>query len=117
MILADRIRNGRIKKNYTQKQLSKIMKVSVATISFWENGRKIPSSKNLNQLSKILGTPMDYLLGNDVYVMADNAENYNMAMAKEEINVIVKLRKYEKLYKMIVENPDRAFERISNKFF
>ena len=116
MILANRIKQSRIKNNYSQKTLSKIMNVTVATISFWENGKKIPSMKHLDKLSKILGVKIDYLFGNDIYV-SDEEETYKVLMSKEDIEIIIKLKEYEKLYNKILENPTRAFERITTKFF
>lgn len=47
----------------SQKEISIILRVSNATISHWESGKRIPTGKHLLQLSNILNCSADYLLG------------------------------------------------------
>ncbi|WP_242363606.1 helix-turn-helix domain-containing protein [Limosilactobacillus antri] len=63
MGLADRIKNSRKAKRYTQKDLARLMHVKPATISSWEVGRNEPSLNMLKQLSSTLGVSFEYLAG------------------------------------------------------
>lgn len=63
MELCTRIKALRIKHNLTQKELSRIMNVSVVSIGCWENGSKSPSMDAIISLSKIFNVSTDYLLG------------------------------------------------------
>jgi len=117
MFLAKRIKEKRLEQHLTQEELGKLLNVSKVSVCHWEKGIKRPSSKNLIQLSKVLNTPLEYLIGNDTYVIASKDESYGMMMAKEEINVIQELRDHEKLYDMMIENPKRALDRIEKNLF
>lgn len=117
MFLAKRIREKRLEQHLTQEELGKLLNVSKVSVCHWEKGIKRPSSKNLIQLSKVLNTPLEYLIGNDTYAIANKEESYGMMMAKEEINIIQELRDHEKLYDMMIENPKRALDRIEKNLF
>ena len=59
----ERLKELRIEKNLTQKQLSKKLNVSEDSIYNWENGRSEPSITDLINLSIILDVTIDYLVG------------------------------------------------------
>lgn len=117
MYLAKRIKEKRLEQHLTQEELGKQLNVSKVSVCHWEKGIKRPSSKNLIQLSKVLNTPLEYLIGNDTYVIASDEASYGMMMAKEEIDFIEELRIHEKLYDMMTENPKRALDRIEKNLF
>ena len=50
-------------KKLTQKQVAKQLGISKATLSSWETGKSLPNIKQLYKMSKILGVPMEDLLG------------------------------------------------------
>lgn len=60
-----RIRELRRAKGIDQKVMSIDLGVSQPTISDWESGRKIPSSKSAARLADYFGVSLDYLLGRD----------------------------------------------------
>ena len=117
MFLEKRIKEERLRNNLTQEDLGKLLNVSKVSICHWEKGVKKPSSKNLIELSKILHVPLEYLIGNDNYVVAESDENYQMYMAKEEMNIILELRKHKELYNDLINNTERTLERIDKKLF
>lgn len=59
----ERLKELRIEKNLTQKQLSKKLNISEDSIYNWENGRSEPSITDLINLSIILDVTIDYLVG------------------------------------------------------
>lgn len=117
MFLSKRIKEKRIEANLTQEELGRELNVSKVSVCNWEKGKKRPSSKNLIQLSKILNTPLEYLIGNDTYVVSENNERYGIMLANEEINIIKELRNHKKLYNMLIENPKRTIDRIDKNLF
>lgn len=50
-------------KKISQKQMSKELGVSKATMSSWETGKSLPNINQLYKISKILGVQMEELLG------------------------------------------------------
>lgn len=59
------IRNARLKKGISQKEVAITLGVSAPSVSDWESGKKKPNGDNLIKLSALLGVSTDYLLGND----------------------------------------------------
>ncbi len=59
-----RLKELRIEKGFTQKQLSKLINVSEDCIYFWEKGRSEPSILDLINLANIFNVTVDYLIGN-----------------------------------------------------
>lgn len=117
MILNERIKLCRLKKNMTQEELGKLIDVSKVSVCQWEKGAKTPSTKNLIQLSKIFNVELDYLIGNDTYVVAEENDKYSMYMAKEEIQILREIKKHDKLYNDLLENPSRVIKRIEKKLY
>ncbi len=117
MVLGKRIKEARKGKHLTQEELAQMIGVSKVTICYWEKDIKKPSTKNLILLSKQLNTPIEYLIGNDEYVISENDTNYGLMMTNGEIDLINELRSHERLYKMLVESPKRTCERIEKNLF
>lgn len=63
MSIADRIKDARKYKGYTQKDLARVLNVKPATISAWEVGRNEPSIEMLKQLADVLGVTFEHLAG------------------------------------------------------
>ena len=63
MTLAERIKNARVEKRYTQKDLADLMNVKSTTVSGWELGRNEPSIETLKKLAQKLDVSFSYLAG------------------------------------------------------
>ncbi|WP_255575579.1 LexA family protein [Caproiciproducens faecalis] len=61
----NRIRLLRMKNKLKQQELSKIINVSQASLSGYENGKYEPDNQTLLDLAAFFGVTTDYLLGND----------------------------------------------------
>lgn len=116
-MLGKRIREKRIEMNMSQEDLGHLLNVSKVSVSHWERNAKKPSSKNLIQLSKVLNTPLEYLIGNDKYVVSSSDEEYGLMMENEEIEIIKELRLHKELYDKLIENPKRIIDRIEKNLF
>ncbi len=69
-IIGERVKQARLKKNYSQKQLSvklELMAVYICrgSISRIENGERMVSDIEIDALSKVLNVSLDYLFGRD----------------------------------------------------
>lgn len=62
MCIQARIKNLRIQKAITQKELSDYIGVSVVSIQSWESGKKSPSAQAIIDLAKFFNVSADYLL-------------------------------------------------------
>jgi len=63
MELAKRLREERIKNNYNQPELAKILNVTKQTVSNWENNNRVPDVLTLEKLADLYDCSVDYLLG------------------------------------------------------
>ena len=60
---SERLKELRLEKGLSQNSLSKLVGISNATISRWEDGLIDITGKNLIVLAKFFGVTTDYLLG------------------------------------------------------
>ena len=114
-ILGNRIRDLRREKNMTQMDLGKQVNVTKVSICCYEKGTRLPSLEILEDLAEVFNVSVDYLLGRDGFAISDNKSNYSIKMANEEISFIKEIRKYHKVYELIVSDPKRTAELINNK--
>ncbi len=61
--IAKRIRELRLERKLSQNQMADLLSVSQDTISFWENGKSLPSAEYLIEISKNFNVSTDYILG------------------------------------------------------
>jgi len=113
-MLGKRLKEKRHDKKLTQEDLGNMLGVSKVSICNWEKGIKHPSSENLIALSKILNTSIDYLIGNDYYVVSEDNE-CEIVMAKDEIALIEELRNHIRVYEMLIDDPKRTIDLIERR--
>ena len=63
-MLSERLKSLRLEAKITQKEISDKLKISQPSYAQWEKGIRVPNIERLQELSKILNTSSDYLLGN-----------------------------------------------------
>jgi len=71
-ILAKRIKEERLKKKWTQKQVAEMLGVEVGTFSGYEREYRTPETETLEKLANIYGVRIDYLLGRDEILDKDS---------------------------------------------
>ena len=59
----ERIKELRIEKNLSRKQLAEILNVSERLVSYWENGNRECNFDMLINIAKTFDVSVDYLLG------------------------------------------------------
>jgi transcriptional regulator with XRE-family HTH domain len=57
------LKEARLKKGLTQKELAELIGKSKVSITHYENGQRDPSISDLKKLCKALDTSSDYLIG------------------------------------------------------
>lgn len=62
MTLGQKLKEIRKRFELSQEQLAEIMNISRQAITKWENDGGLPDINNLQELSKIFGITVDYLL-------------------------------------------------------
>lgn len=65
MTLGEKLKEIRKRFGLSQEQLAEIMNVSRQAITKWENDGGMPDVSNLQELSKVFGITVDYLLNDD----------------------------------------------------
>ena len=58
-----RLKEARLEKGWTQKQLAEAIKTTDDSIFSWEKGRSQPSIEFLRKLCQVLEVSSDYLIG------------------------------------------------------
>ena len=62
-MFADRLREARIAKRYSQTEVSRMLGVTQQAVGKWETGRSTPDPQTVARLAEILDTTADALLG------------------------------------------------------
>ena len=114
-LFSKRLKEIRIKNNMTQKQLGDLINVTKVSICCYEKGTRTPSLDTLMDLANVFKLSIDYFLGNDKYIVADDDKEYGMYLSKEEINIVKKLRNYNEVYEKLINDPVRTLELINKK--
>ena len=64
---SERLKELRVAKNLTRKQLAEKLDVSVRTVSYWEEGKRECDLDMLLTLAQLLDSTVDYLIGATEY--------------------------------------------------
>lgn len=116
-LIGQRIKELRKSNKLTQQELGKLLNVTKVSVCCYENGTRTPALDTLIDLSKVFHVSLDYLVGNDEFVISDNMEEYGIKMAKEEIAIIEEIRKVtnNNLYQKLITDPKRTIDLINKK--
>ena len=79
MSIGEKLKEGRKKAGLSQEQLSEKLCVSRQAITKWESNRGMPDIENIQNISKLFGVSIDYLL--------DDGETGLNNVIKETINI------------------------------
>ena len=61
--MGERLLTLRKERGIGQNELAKILSLSNASISYWENGKQAPSAEVIYKFSQFFGVSSDYILG------------------------------------------------------
>ena len=83
--MKNNIQEYRKKRGYTQEQMAGLLSVSRQTYINYESGNAEPPFETLKLISKILRTPIDDLLGNDIYPSDRNTQQQQLIKEIETV--------------------------------
>jgi transcriptional regulator with XRE-family HTH domain len=115
MIIGQRIKEARIKRNMSQEELGNLLGVSKVSICGYEKGTRTPTMENFLDLIKILELEPDYVLGRDRNAVSEKNRGFKVVMADEDIQIITELKKNRELYNKLCSDPKRTIELINRK--
>ena len=96
MNIGSTIRELRQRRGITQEEFSEALRVSVQTVSRWENGVNAPDLSMLPQLAVYFGVTADYLLGlerNDTMAkLIKTTETFELASKQEAEEMALKFK-------------------------
>ena len=112
MVAGQRLKEARKKVNLTQEELANIIGVKAAEVSQYESNKRTPRWPTFNKLLDALHITADEVLGRDVTV--HDGEDYEVKMAKEDLQILSSIKENPKLYKALLSDPERTVQVISN---
>lgn len=112
MVAGQRLREARKKVNLTQEELANIIGVKAAEVSQYESNKRTPRWPTFNKLLDALHITADEVLGRDVTV--HDGDDYEVKMAKEDLQILSSIKENPKLYKALLSDPERNVQVISN---
>lgn len=110
MTLGQKLKEIRKRFGLSQEQLAEIMNVSRQAITKWENDGGMPDVSNLQELSKVFGITVDYLLNDDNQLPALSLKK---ELDKEKYKN--KLTMYDEVLKEYYPEPYEIFILSRNK--
>jgi MerR family transcriptional regulator, light-induced transcriptional regulator len=72
--LANRIKELRKLKGYTQKELASLLGIGQTTVANYEQGTRVPDAEKLNKIADLFEVTLDYLLGRSEKISPSNKE-------------------------------------------
>lgn len=85
MRIADKIKNARIQKEYTQEQAAENLFVSRQTISNWENGKSLPDILSIIRMSELYELSIDELIKGDDVLLKKIEKDTKTVKAEKKI--------------------------------
>jgi transcriptional regulator, cro/CI family len=65
MIFSERLKELRLEKDLSQKEVADLVHVNRVTYTNWERGKREPSFENLVKLADLLDVSLDWLFGRE----------------------------------------------------
>lgn len=85
MMIAEKIKNARIQKGYTQEQVAEKLLVSRQTVSNWENGKSLPDIISIIRMSDLYELSLDELIKGDKALLKKMDKDVRAVKAEKQI--------------------------------
>ena len=115
IFLGRRLKELRKKTKMTQQELGDKISVTKVSICCYEKGTRVPSLETLIDISNLFDVSLDYLVGNDRYIVSEQSSGYGMRVSNADILLLKELKKNNDLYAKLSNDPKRMIELIRNK--
>lgn len=84
-VFRHRLKQARLQKKLSQKELAEKVGVAISTVSRWESGRQSPDPDTVRHLAEVLDVSVNYLLGVIDFLGAYSITDTVRAMILDEI--------------------------------
>ncbi len=111
MLAGQRLKQARKEANLTQQELADMLGIKAAEISQYESNKRTPRWPIFNKLLDILNITADEILGREITV--HDEEEYQIRLSKEDLKILSCIKENPKLYKALLNNPERNIHLIS----
>ena len=112
VIFRKRLKEKRIERGLTQKDLGENVFLSKGEICAYEKGKRIPPLDVLIRISNFLEVDFLWLLG--LEFDCERGEDRLVQLSSDDIFIINALKKDADLYAMFLENPERTLSKINS---
>lgn len=92
------LKNLRISKNLSQRQLAEMLSINPSAISAWESGRNLPKYDHIERLAQIYEIDVNRLIGDDIIQIGDISEIY------QQLSTVNKEQLYLYAQKLLASN-------------
>lgn len=89
MNIGDKIKENRLKKEWTQEQLAQLLNVSRSAVSGWEVGRNYPDLETVIAISDLFHLPLDNLLREEKEMSKDLSKKVKMHRYYKRILIVL----------------------------
>ncbi len=89
MKIGEKIKEQRLKKEWTQEQLAQLLNVSRSTVSSWEVGRNYPDLETIISISDLFGISLDNLLREDTQMVKETTKKIRRGEVYKTILVAI----------------------------
>lgn len=94
MEIGKRLKDARLKSNFTQEQVAERLSVSRQTISNWENEKTYPDIISIIELSNFYSISLDELLKEDKKMIEYLEESTNVVKSKMKFSKLIQIMTY-----------------------
>lgn len=106
--IGENIKNARLERGYTQKELAEKLNVSQNAVHNWENGKREPNIAILHNISKILDKSI-------ILLIEGNEDKYPLSPKDYKTDLENSMNQQDKLYYLDPETAKKAQEIFENK--
>ncbi len=112
-MMGQRLREARINAGLTQIELANLIGVNPAEISQYESDKRTPRWLVFLKIVDSLNISADILLGRVTSIVSED-DDYKIRADKKDLQILEAIRNNQKLYKLLLKDPERNCRVINN---
>lgn len=111
------LRKARKNKNFTLKNVSEKVHISVSALSKQENDIDYPKLNILLELADLYGVSLDYLFSRDKFIACESDDKYYVRVSNETLKLINLLssNEYVSLLHFLEDDPNQRLKIVKSK--
>lgn len=105
-IFSDRLKKIRIDNDMSQHELAKYLGITPSSLSYYENGLRIPPITILNKLTKLFNVSVDWLLG------VEEIKSTKLETYADMLKLIIPLLDYPHIWRIEFKDNNMPFDNV-----